>query len=248
MLLPQYWLRQQRLQRALLDYPIYDPPHKSEERILPKDQALENFQYFLDVRLDRVEFFNNWLSSHFGVKAGLDQKGIENTLDWAENYVGIILPLDIRKTAEVFFCYELPWTGDYAGANPLFDLAATLGEAIIRLRPELRWRMEWSLSDFLGVESALPRETMAMLRCRERDIREMKRDKWSGYRRPLLASHDDPIKLESTLGYVENYQGLMSQSVTVASAFAEMQRPKKMRIFPLNRDSLRNRWIKAIAK
>ena len=56
MLLPKYWFRRLRLRRALTNYPVYDPPHKSEERILSEDKALANFKYFMDVRQARVAF------------------------------------------------------------------------------------------------------------------------------------------------------------------------------------------------
>ncbi len=152
MLLPQYWLRRERLKRALVNYPMYDPPHKVEDRVLPREKALENFQYFLDVRQERVRFFINWLVSKFGVEASLKQKGIKHTIEWAENYIGILMPLDTWKTSEVFIGYAKPWTGRYAGANALFDLGATLGEAIIHQRPCLTWQMEWSFSDYPDIE------------------------------------------------------------------------------------------------
>ena len=30
------WLRKRRLERALREYPLYDPPHKVEERLLSR--------------------------------------------------------------------------------------------------------------------------------------------------------------------------------------------------------------------
>lgn len=41
--LPQAYLRRLWLRRALRDYPLYDPPHKVEERLLSKAKAKENF-------------------------------------------------------------------------------------------------------------------------------------------------------------------------------------------------------------
>ena len=40
MLLPHMWLRKFYLRRALRDYPLYDPPHKVEEYLLSREQAI----------------------------------------------------------------------------------------------------------------------------------------------------------------------------------------------------------------
>jgi len=52
---PQYWLYKWRLLRAVEGYPLYDPPHKSAEVEMPATQARENFDYFMSVRLERLE-------------------------------------------------------------------------------------------------------------------------------------------------------------------------------------------------
>ena len=91
---PQYKRRQSRLRQALLKYPLYDPPHKAEERVLPVEQALENFRYFMDVRKDRVTYFMQWLRDEFGIDASLEPAGIDATLDWARDYVPVIMPYD----------------------------------------------------------------------------------------------------------------------------------------------------------
>ena len=226
MLLPKYWLRQQKLQRALADYPIYDPPHKVEERLLPKEKALENFQYFLDVRQERVRFFTDWLVSKFGIEASNELNGIWNTIDWAENYVGILMPPDTSRTSEVFIGYTSPWVGRYAGANALFDLGATLGEAIIHQRPNLTWRMEWSLSDYSGVDRISSKETLTILRSRERDVRQKSREPYSGYRRPVIASPDNASEYEAVYNYVLTYFFLTNQSVTIEYAVKHLETPK----------------------
>jgi hypothetical protein len=55
------------LERALHDYPLYDPPHKVEERRLPKEKAAENFDYFISVRMQRVAQLRDWLQRDFAV-------------------------------------------------------------------------------------------------------------------------------------------------------------------------------------
>ena len=230
MLQPKYWLRERRLRRALVSYRIYDPPHKVEERVLPKEKALENFQYFMRVREERVRFFIDWLSHEFGTEASIDQVGIENILDWAGNYIPIIMPShDRRQTADVYHCYAEPWTGEYAGANAFFDLGAMLGEAIISRHPNLRWQMEWSLSDYKIVQEASSEKTMTILRCREREIREAKREKWSEYRRPIVASASDPIVYEPIYEILDTYFGLVRQDITMKSAVKNATVPEGLR-------------------
>ena len=65
MILPQVRLRKLRLERALREYPLYDPPHKVDERLLPREKAAENFDYFMRMRLDRVRYFCGWLKRYF---------------------------------------------------------------------------------------------------------------------------------------------------------------------------------------
>jgi hypothetical protein len=242
MLLPKYWLRQRRLRRALVDYPIYDPPYKSEERTLPEEKALANFEYFLSVRQARVRFFSVWLAHEFGVAAGFDQRGLEQVLHWAQDYVCVLMPSDnFWLNATVFCAYARPWTNEYAGANVLFDFATMLGEAFIHHRPDLRWQMEWSLSDYQDIEKRVPRETMLVLRCRQRDIRALKQDVCSGYRRPLLASATDPVEYEDVFGCVMTYYGYVSTAATVEHAWKVFPMPKGLR--PTTRSEYLKNWV-----
>jgi len=104
MILPQIWLRKRWLERALRDYPLYDPPHKVEERMLSKEKATENFEYFMGVRLQRLAYLQGWLREHFGVKVTLDQKGMRALNDWGNKYAGLLLVTgpDGHPTASYF--------------------------------------------------------------------------------------------------------------------------------------------------
>ncbi len=44
------------LRRASRDYPLYDPRHKIEERLLTKEKATENFDYSVRARLQRLAY------------------------------------------------------------------------------------------------------------------------------------------------------------------------------------------------
>ena len=241
MLVPRYWLSKQRLQLALANYPIYDPPHKTEERLLPIEKALDNFHYFMRVRHDRIHFFRTWLSDRFGVNTSFEKEGIEDTLNWVDAYVPIIMPYqNFSQTSVVFKGYARQWSGEYAGANAFFDLGAMLGETIIHHRPDLRWQLEWSLEDYPSVEKTLPRETMILLRSRERDVREAKREKYSGYRRPLLASAYGPLGYEPVYGMISTHFLIVSQRVAIDHAIRNLSVPGGLRTG--NRDYLRA-WI-----
>jgi hypothetical protein len=247
MLLPQYRLRQQRLQRALANYPIYDPPHKAEERILQRDQALENFEYFLDVRQERVRYFLSWLHSKFGLDARLEEHGLDSVLGWALEYTAVLMPpLETRKGGEVFLEYSQPWTGAYTGANTLFDLGATLGEAIILRRPQLKWQMEWSLSDFPDYRNVMSKEEQLILLSTERDVRLAKREARSGFRRPLLASMSNALDYEPVFDITLSYYLLMTQSVTVEYAWRTLNKPKGLR--SRHPDYLRHYLIAAMSR
>ena len=91
MLLPQMWGTKLWLQWALKDYPIYDPPHKVEERVLSKEQALENFDYFMRVRQQRVESFRWWLRRYFWTVTQADENGVRALDRWAVSYAGLLL-------------------------------------------------------------------------------------------------------------------------------------------------------------
>jgi hypothetical protein len=138
-------------------------------------------------------------------------------------------PLDRRKTGEVFLEYAEPWTGAYAGANAFFDLGAVLGEAIIRTRSTLRWQMEWSLADFPNYKSTASKEEQLVLLSIERDVRHSKREKRSGFRRPLLASASSPLDYEPIYDMTLSYYLMMTQSVTVRYAWKKIRMPKGLR-------------------
>ncbi|MBR8173745.1 hypothetical protein KDX27_39330 [Burkholderia cenocepacia] len=107
MLLPQMWLRKQWLRRALRDYPIYDPPHKVEERLLSKEQVHENFDYFMSVRLQRLEHFRGWLHHYFGVDLSLDRPGVRRLNRWANKYAGLLLATDSDgNSMSTYFDYQ----------------------------------------------------------------------------------------------------------------------------------------------
>ena len=59
MLLPQAWMRKRSLERALRGYPLYDPPHKVEERLLAGEGRWRKLNYFMRVREQRLAAFSS---------------------------------------------------------------------------------------------------------------------------------------------------------------------------------------------
>jgi len=139
MLLPQMWLRKRKLESLLKDYPLYDPPHKVEERLLPKEQAQENFDYFMRVRKERSAYFVKWLRDEFDATISPDSKGVDALGKWLIKFGGLLFPSD--EVYNSYFSYDPPWTGEGAGCNVVFDAGIAFGEIIIANCPMLRWEM-----------------------------------------------------------------------------------------------------------
>jgi len=202
MLLPQAYLRKLRLQSALHAYPMYDPPHKVEEYLLPKKKAAENFDYFMRVREQRVAYFRDWLRQHFKVTVTFDEKGVRALSRWGNKYAGLLLAIgpDGHPT-DSYFTYDPPWKGANAGHNVLFDMAITIGEAIIANCPKLRW-------DFDPISAALPR-TAKML----------KRESGMSFQRPMLTGFEDLVSGKMPLHDVYGFADQMMRNMTTFSGF-----------------------------
>ena len=143
MLLPQMWLRRVWLRRALRDYPLYDPPHKVEERLLSKEEALENFDYFMRVRQQRLAYFQDWLRRNLCVTLAPNKVGVKALNRWGNKYAGLLLTAGPDgHPNNSYFTYDPPWTGENAGCNVLFDMGIALGEFIIVNCPKLHWALD----------------------------------------------------------------------------------------------------------
>jgi hypothetical protein len=182
------WLRRFWLQRALRDYPVYDPPHKREERLLTKELARENFDYFMEVRQQRAEYFRDWLRRFFRVILTPDAKGIEALSRWGNKYVGLLLDTDSAgNPTDSYFTYSPSWTGNNAGCNVVFDMGITFGEFIILNCPKLYWDVD-------PTSSILPRTTKAR-----------KRSPGMSFQRPVLTGSENPTWIGSPLHDVHGF-------------------------------------------
>jgi hypothetical protein len=176
MLLPQAWLRKLWLRRALRGYPLYDPPHKVEERLLPKERAVENFSYFMRVRPQRVAYFRDWLRRNFRVTITVDEKGVRSLNRWGNKYAGLLLVEGPGgHPTDSYFTYDPPWIGENAGLNVLFDMGIILGEATIANCPKLYWEVD-------PISAILPSTA-----------RQLKKASGASFQRPMLTGFDDPV-------------------------------------------------------
>src|SRR4051812_32360629 len=193
-MLPQMWLRRIWLWRVMKDYPLYDPPHKLEERLLSKAQAAENFDYFMRVRMHRMAYFRDWLRRYFRVRLTPDTKGVKALNRWGNKYAGLLLEAKPNgNPTDTYFTYKPSWTGENAGCNVLFDMGITLGEFVIANCPRTRW-------DFDPISAVLPR-TAKML----------KRESGMSFQRPALTGYENPEASWSPLHQLHTFAQLMMQ-------------------------------------
>ncbi len=219
MLLPQMWLRRVWLRRALRDYPLYDPPHKVEERLLSKEEALENFDYFMRVRQQRLSYFENWLRQRFWVTLTPDRAGVKTLNRWSNKYAGLLLTAGpgSHHPNDSYFTYDPPWTGENAGCNVLFDMGIALGEFIIVNCPKLHWALD-------PLSPVLPRRAQ-----------RLKRSPGMSYQRPRLTGSNNPAWSESPLHKVFSFaHELILCTITIEDRMKFYSRTKRSRATVIN--------------
>jgi hypothetical protein len=224
------WLRTSRLERALVGYPQYDPPHKVEERLLSREAAAENFDYFMRVRLDRLAYFQTWLREQFGFRISLDEKGILAFCRWRSKYAGFLLTKgpDGYPT-DSYFTYSPRWNGENIGHNVVFDTGIFLGEAILANCPKLRW-------DFDPTSAVLPKSA-----------KELRETPGMSFWRPAITGFDNPAYRVSVLHKAYEFSSIMMNYTTSVEGWERFNRlPRFQRSFaydaPLNlyRTALKN--------
>lgn len=131
------------LKKALKDYPLYRPPYPGNPRELIETQALDNYDYFMGVRSERLGLILELLN-RFDIH-------IDPTKPEREG----LLALDTWAYQQWPNLYHKPLAGmgvpDFNQApsllairSLLFDVALLLGECYLRLSPEAQWYMDTS--------------------------------------------------------------------------------------------------------
>jgi hypothetical protein len=155
--------RRQALSPALVDYPLYQPPHPQGPFLRRRqDQAEEdfarysqeytarseqNFSFFMEQRPTRLAALQACLSK-FGVSASLDDAGLVSLSTWfADNDFALVPNLRDQTVVQAFYQMQTPWLEGLRGLNVIFDLGIFLGESLIQKQPRLHWRYIPGLSN-----------------------------------------------------------------------------------------------------
>lgn len=175
-----------RLAVTVADYPIYDPPHKTVERLLSQAEAAQNFDYFMDTLPTRRSTLIDWLNKNYylGVQEG--RSGLFVALDWLSNHIGLIMPNDGLLT------YEPRWVGENRGVNVLLDVLTWYGDEMKVAFPQLAWVMDWDPGPLKGqLESAKQESERKVLRHKLQELLRYFHDPGSDFlRKPLLMASD----------------------------------------------------------
>jgi hypothetical protein len=178
----------------------------------------------MSVRQERVLNFQAWLLQHFGVNAGLTDRGLERTLKWAAKYAGLLY-----SHAKGFYTYKPAWAGDHIGANVLFDLSSFLGEFIISKCPGVTWAMEWSIESYPDAIKELDDETIKRWTKVSRGERSLKKESGAGFWRPLLVHSFNPLWYDKIQGSVFEYSMVMEQHISFSDFERDIGEPRSFR-------------------
>lgn len=115
MLHPLAWWRRKVVDKAVRGYPVYAPPHLTEERLLTRDQSIANFDYFMKVRVERSLYFHDWIRRHFSLPIDVDR--FSSIVDWAPKYATFLMPLECTNPREIgqwlLVSYPMPQGGSF---------------------------------------------------------------------------------------------------------------------------------------
>jgi hypothetical protein len=147
--------QRRRIFDALVDYPLYEPPHRQgpnnprhargqgEEAYHQFIQeynarSKQNFAYFMAHREQRLAALASFLRK-FEVTIGVDDRGLSLVSAWCPGNCGALVPdLGSNATRQAFFQLA-PWTEKWRGLNVIFDLGIFLGECLLIRNEHLYW-------------------------------------------------------------------------------------------------------------
>ncbi|MFG1286759.1 hypothetical protein [Xanthobacter versatilis] len=149
---PRYWYPYLRMSHALVDYPIYRPPHLRREADLTDDEAQENFDYFMKVKDRRLEMFLDWMWRKFQVRLSFKPESIDKFDQWARFYNGTIVTEGQYLISKSYQSYNPAWVGQFIGCNLMRDAGIYLGEYLIDKRPMIQWEIDKTYFSKFDVE------------------------------------------------------------------------------------------------
>lgn len=148
--------RRQAMSTALLEYPLFEPPHRQGPNVLRRREGQteeehlkythefvarsdQNFLYFMEQRATRLAALRAFLGT-FGVDASLDDAGLASVSAWfPDNGYALVSGLRDHAVIQRFYQMQTPWTEGLRGLNVIFDLGIFLGESLIQKQPRLHW-------------------------------------------------------------------------------------------------------------
>ena len=134
----RHWRNEARLKRALIDYPLYNPPHQGIAKMMANKDALENHEFFLAQKAARVEALRRFLRS-FGVRLDFTDQTKDALDDWLATYAAFLY---VSENGCSFLTHNPQWAGRRLSLNVILDLGIFLGEFAINENPVLRWEMD----------------------------------------------------------------------------------------------------------
>jgi hypothetical protein len=151
---PRAWYRAWRLKSAMHGYLVYSPPNPQNEIELPTSKAKENFDYFLQQRPTRLQYFRSFMK-RFGVDAATTDDGLNAVSYWLNRYGGLLLPFQSHgaTSLQAFMNHDPPWAGEHIGINVVWDLATYVGECVLARRPSAYWGLNTGDPDPISLEA-----------------------------------------------------------------------------------------------
>jgi hypothetical protein len=154
--------RRQVLSPALMDYPLYQPPHRlgpflrrhqdqtEQDYMRYRNEYVarseQNFLHFMEQRTTRLAALQGFLGK-FGVTAGLDDTGLASVSAWFVDNSFALANLRDEAVSQAFYQMQTPWTEELRGLNVIFDLGVLIGESLIAKQPGLHWKYIPGISD-----------------------------------------------------------------------------------------------------
>lgn len=140
LLKPRYIVPYLRLNRYLRSYPIYSLPYSQMENTLPDHKSMMNYDFFIDNKIERMEFCQKWLEVCFNLNILSDGQRISGIEKWINVYGGLLVPNRI-DSFNSYRSYYPPWRDKIIGLNVIFDIGIIIGEWIINKNPSFRWEI-----------------------------------------------------------------------------------------------------------
>jgi hypothetical protein len=146
--------QRQVLSPALMDYPLYQPPHCLGAFLSRRDDQTDedyeryrleyaehmkvNFAYFMAQRATRIAALQSFLSK-LGVNASFDDAGLTRVSAWFPDNAFALADLREWAVSQSYYQMQTPWTEGLLGLNIIFDLGVFVGDLLIQKQPRLHW-------------------------------------------------------------------------------------------------------------